>query len=549
MVQTRWFVLSLLSVLFVACGKSPPSELVEAEVGKAVRRAVSRAIAIEGGKVVIEDIETSDWKSPEKDMQKLLGIEAQLGRWSAKLEFKEAHAFLLVEVNGKRLIRPIVGEGDELVLTGSIEAMHHEGTGEWNVNAECDGEPLKPLIAKLEDVGVSGNPLVAQKIEFEYRVLAMGQADQRPTESAGERGPLFWPLSKLQPCADESSEEAKAALASYQERVTAAQTAAAEAARERQAAEAKRREEQLARQAEERRVAEEKAAKEREQAQAAAEAARKAQAEEAARKAEEARRARLLPLLTPFRVAGGSAIVRESGVLMSRWIESSEVDESAMTVKGAGVDLSEMPFQAFTFEGRISDRGVLSLTLSSDPTALEFGRPDASGLVGAAGVKLAILSEADQARVRAHCELGRKLGTAAGVELSAEVLDAAAAKVRPAELKLEKMMGTVFFRGRSDPRLLDLFTPGPTRTNYAWKAESLYLRLPESTRAKAIFIRGSGAAIDNLLLVINGVHRIRVEAVAAQGAVVVALPPDLDLLDLKFEALGSIQSRGISLSR
>jgi len=48
-------------------------------------------------------------------------------------------------------------------------------------------------------------------------------------------------------------------------------------------------------------------------------------------------------------------------------------------------------------------------------------------------------------------------------------------------------------------------------------------------------------------VVINGVHRITIPAIAQLGGAVVTLPQDLQILDLRLEADGLAQIRGVVL--
>lgn len=83
---------------------------------------------------------------------------------------------------------------------------------------------------------------------------------------------------------------------------------------------------------------------------------------------------------------------------------------------------------------------------------------------------------------------------------------------------------------------------------YRWVKEPVALRLNEPTTGKALYIKGGGPTND-LALVINGVHRASITAIAQLGAAMVTLPPDLKILDIRLEAGGTAQARGMVLLR
>ncbi|HVR76666.1 MAG TPA: hypothetical protein VMT52_20215 [Planctomycetota bacterium] len=65
-------------------------------------------------------------------------------------------------------------------------------------------------------------------------------------------------------------------------------------------------------------------------------------------------------------------------------------------------------------------------------------------------------------------------------------------------------------------------------------------------RGKALYINGGGPT-DNLTVVINGTHRAAIPAIAQLGAAAIALPPDLEVLDIRLEAGGTAQARAVVL--
>ncbi len=58
---------------------------------------------------------------------------------------------------------------------------------------------------------------------------------------------------------------------------------------------------------------------------------------------------------------------------------------------------------------------------------------------------------------------------------------------------------------------------------------------------------GAGLPTDNLVVTINGVHRVVVTSIVKAGGALLTLPPDLEVFDVRFEAQGSTQVRAIAL--
>jgi hypothetical protein len=221
------------------------------------------------------------------------------------------------------------------------------------------------------------------------------------------------------------------------------------------------------------------------------------------------------------------------------------VDEARAAISGRGVDLREMPFKELTFQGAFDARGQMVLTTSTSSDPLPFNGTTDKGLTYGRAMALTPLADADRARLDTLIALGQKLQGAAPVNLAVEILDAKAAKARETGLSATALTGTVIYQKRRNDSLVPMFAP-QTNGRYRWTKEPLSLRLAEPVRGKAIYYKGLGPT-DNLTVVVNGVHRARIDAVAQLGAAVVALPADLEVLDLRLEAGGTAQARGVVL--
>lgn len=504
-----------LCALLAGCGDSPPSAGANAEIEQCVRDTRPDLIDGHGNAVEVTSIKVAGWKKLE------LGSGAPPGYtsdWTAVLRIKEPHAFIVTVVDGATVVHTVLRAGDELAFKGTITGGK-EMDGQWGFGAFVTSDDAwQPVLDK------------AGPITMGYPVFQNGNRDTR------FRTVIFQPLSKLKPCVEEGSKEEQAMIQAANEKLRAAQAAAEERRRREQEAAAERQRQAQA-------AAEERARQARE-----AEAERQRQArEEAARLAEAQRRARLLPLLAPFKSASGVVITNDAGATMGTLLTECTPDEESLTVKGRGVALRTMPFREFTFDGAFDARGALTLTTTLGPDPLVFTSVTPKGLAGAGGITLAPINEEERARLDAIDGLGRRLGSATPAELKVEVLEAAPARTRLAELQTAPLTGTVLYRERNSPAVLALFSGDPRTRNHQWRAETVALRLAEPAAGKGLLIKGSGAATDNLLIVVNGVHTLKIDAIPRLGAAIVTFPSEIEVIDLRLEARGAAYSTGIVL--
>lgn len=508
-----WLLLSLL----VACGGGPPTDL-RPQVGEAVRRA--RPDMFDGERDVaaatVDAVRLAGWQRDE------LGGAAgggELQSWrsdfTARLRFAEPIGFVLAQVDGSRIVRVVAAAGDEVAFAGKAHAMRLGG--EWQLSAMVDGDP-NPYQALWQKAGGDG------AVSIGYPVLENGMR-----VGAQGRGACFQPLSRLQPCVVEGSAEAAELdrrAAERQQRQAAA--AAAKRQQEQQQAEQRQQEQQRL-------------------AAAAAERQRQAEAEQR-QQAEAARRQQLLPLLAPLQGEHGAVVTTDAAAAMGTALLEIEVDPAQLTARGKAIDLREMPFREAPFTATVDLASGLLKLQPQDGETLQFGL--FRGAVAArSGHKLEPLGSAVREQVDAVAALGRRLQAAAPAPLAVEVLDAAAAKAREAGLRPAALAGTEFHRGKVAPTLAPLFAGEPGgRKVFSWKGnEVVGIRLAAVQQGSALYLRGGAAQSDNLVVTINGVHRAVVQIIVREGAAVVALPAGLELLDLRFEAQGSVQLRSIGL--
>ena len=284
------------------------------------------------------------------------------------------------------------------------------------------------------------------------------------------------------------------------------------------------------------------------QALAAVEQARTeadAAAEEARLAALDARRAKLAPFLPLFAGGSGLVITTDSPATLGAVISEARVDEAQATITGTGVDLREMPLRDFTFECGIDNWGNLTVTTSLAQTPYAFAAPKDGKIAAGRYMALTSLSQAERAPLDERIALCRRLQSAAQTVLKVEILDPATAKAREAGLTANAMPGVALYRNAKNDKVAAMFTP-QSNGRYLWTKEPVLLRLDQPLKGSALYIRNGGPT-DNLVVVINGVHRAVVPAIDKYGAAIVTLPPDLEIVDLRLQADGTAQARGVVL--
>lgn len=527
------FALLVLS----ACGGGPPSDAVREQVTRAVYAANTAMFDATKDSADVVGIEVGAWETQEFGEATL--YEAS---WKAKLRFKEPIACTLAEIDGKNLVKVVAETGEDLPFEGRCGGGVMNGKWDLHANAQDKGDDIlgpgawKAIYARVEGLTM-GYPVIQNGVQ----------------SGAKTRRQNFEPLSRLQPYVIEGSDEHKVLQKAIAERV---QKQMAENAAQQQRARAEEEERRRAQQEEQTRLAAAAAEKQRlaeaERQQQQAEAAEQARvaAEAKKRLAEEQRHAQLLAVLKPFQSGAGAVITAEAGPLLGTVLLEPAIDAPKLTVSAPAVDLREMPFREFPFDGAVDARGAFTArsSLGGDPVAYSAR---GESLVSRTGYTIAALTAADREKLVALIALGKRLGAAPPAALTVESLDAEAAKTREPQLQLAGLTGSVFYRGRLDARVAPLFAADlASNRSYAWKnKEVVSIRLAEPVRGSGIYVRGTAAQSTEMIVTVNGVHRATVASIPKLGGVILALPADLEVLDLRFEATGSVTSRTIGLIR
>lgn len=546
---SRRFLVGLLALLAASlqgCSESPPSDQAKKAVEDVVRRA--NALVYDGDPETDEivGIKIGAWKegtwvkNAPKDYH---------SDWIAKLRFKEPLACVGLQIDGIKVVRVVMEKGEELQVSGSVSAMKFEN--KWETSASATGgmglmdagSIWEPTVKKAAAAG--WDPYLGHS-GWDGMIYGVYTQGTRSQEFRGR--PLLKPLSKLKPYVIEGSPECATLMAGLQEQMRKATEAIAEQQRAAQAAAAERqRQAELA-------YAQQRAKAQEQQARLQAENAEKQRLaqEEAKRKAEEARHAKLLSILKPFQSPTGSVIITDvaAGQMMGAIVLQADVDEANLTAKGRGIDLREMPFREFSFDASVDARtGALTVKSSivNDPMIFaDYG----TAISARGGFPLVAISQPDRAKIDSIVTLGTRLGAAPPRDMQIETIDAATVKAREPSLQLAPLVGTVFFRGRIAPQVAPLFDLAG-KTRYEWdKNEVVSVRLNDPAKGSAIYIRAANAGgASNLTVTINGVHRVTIPSIAAGGGAFVKLTPDLDLLDLSFQAVNSAGIGVIGLVR
>lgn len=513
----------LVVALSMLCGcGGPPTAEARQEIEKAVR--ASRPDMFDGQRdaaaAEVTDIALAGWEQDDLGGMAGKDVQSQGSKWTASLRFKEPIGFVLVQVDGTKVVRVVADKGDSVAFAGRVHAMN---TGsQWHVSAMTEGGgDAGPFAAMWQKAGGDGG------VTMGYQVIDNGLA------VAGKgRASYFEPLSRLQPCVVEGSAEEKEFSDKVRER-------------QRQAIEASARQQQ---QRQEQQAAQQRAQQqERERAAAAAAEQQRLAVEAQQQQAAAARHQQLLPLLAPLQSPTGAVITTEAPAAMGVALLQIEVDAEQLTAKGHGIDLRQMPFREFAFAARVDTQSGVLHVEPEGGEALQFGL-GRGAVRSRAGETLAALGDAVRAQIDSVREVGLRLQQMAPVEIAVETIEAAAAKVREGQLQAAALTGTMFYRGRMNVQLAPLFA-GSLASNkqYTWsKNEVVAIRLNNVQKGSGIYIRGA-AASDNLVVTINGVHRVVVTTIPRLGGALLKLPADLELFDLSLQAQGTVQARAIAL--
>lgn len=536
-------IASLAGVSLVSggCGGSPPNEAVVKAVDKYVMAAETQIFEPNEKTAEVVKLKVDAWKESEDDkelrkMAEKMGGKAAADRptvyeakWTAELRFKSDIGQVLGEYNGRPVFETVAKAGDTLAISGRAEAAKLS-TG-WDVDAG-PLDMVKDLQRQL--IGDPKKPMgMYQPLFDKARVVPgpRGLFDRNPYK------PLV-ALSELKAPIVRGSDEEKRIAEQIQAENKAAAEKAQQAAAAQQAAfeERKRQQEQELREAQER-------------AQAEALAQRQAREAEVKKRERDAFVNRFSPLVAPLRDANGSFLGQAGGATTGVVLLKAEVDSESFAVKGTGIDLRTLPISEFTFEGTVVDQRSYVLRLSNDPEPITLrGAQAGSVLTDRRGMALTAMSAADRLRVDAVAEHVRRLRGTQGIVLAAEALDAKAAAALETGMKTVPLAGTATLKGVPSSELAAIFAGDLARNDtFRLRSDQIALRLDRPTKGSALYVRGSANASAEMSIVLNGVHRINVPAFGKLGGARVALPADLEIVDIRVDPLGSGGIRGIML--
>lgn len=501
------------------CDRSPPSGPADAEIEKAVRTARPDVFRAEPAVAEVVSIKRAKWQKTTLGRADDNAPAYYTADWTAGLRLKEPIGVILAEVDGTRVVKVVAEAGTVLQFSGNVNGAK-EGDS-WECGAFATSNPWEEFHQRVGPFPMGYQSIGGGGSNMKFRTV------------------MLEGLSTLKPCVVEGSPEEKALL-----------TALAEKQRRAQEEAETRRKKMLEEQAERQRQAQEAYAAQQRRLQEEAAERQRAAEEETKRRAEEARRARYLPMLGAFRGEAGAVISADAGPAMGSIILEARVDEAALTIAGRGIDLRRMPFREFTFEGAPDDRtGAIMLRTTLAADAMPFRAGAGGSLAGPGGQVVSTLGRAERDRIDAVVALGTRLGAAPAVALSAEILDAAAAKQREGSISAAPLAGTVLYRDRNAPTVVGLFAGDlASRRSYTWRnGEVVAVRLNVAGQGKGLYIAGSTAPSSNFNVVVNGVHTAAIDTIPKGGGAYIPLPEGLEVLDVRFEAAGVALSRAIVL--
>jgi hypothetical protein len=523
-----------LSLLFAACGEDhPPS----AETQKAVTVAVvgfesggwgNLGLAQDGAEV--RDVEIGAWTESEFSTMQRKATERMGGdagdvpiawstTWKAKLVLREPVVLIDHELRGKNIVRVIAEAGASLAFTGKVLGTLLPSSG-WDIDASVDGAdmmgnggPLQPWHAVAGDVR-QGYPVIGNP-NMQVRMRS---------------GPRYASQSLLPDALVLGSPEHQR-LAAEQQKEDEARVAQQLRAQE------QRRQQQL-----EQQQAMEAAAKKR------VEDAERARAEQL----EKARRAAAAPRLAPFAAAaaaGHGVMLAVAGSTLRGFVFAEVAyDADKLEARGKGVDLRTLPVRDVAFATAVDAQGNVALTIDGEAKPVALGNATRDVVACSGGLQLFALAEGAARDLAAVVAAAKRDQAGTPAVLTATVLDAAAATERGTSGAPVPMAGDVLHNDRAFPGYAPLFAPAPDlKVEHRVNTKPIVLRLAAPVRGAGLLLRGGARGTVATTLVLNGVHRVEVPAIAAAGAAFLAFPENLELFDVRLEAKGDTRLRGIQL--
>ncbi|MBL8749686.1 MAG: hypothetical protein JNK78_11040 [Planctomycetes bacterium] len=525
--------IACLAAALAACGAStPPAAAVEPVIAKEVSTFDSGnwgnlGLAPTGIEVV--DVELGEWAESEMSVMQRKNVERGGGdaskvpvawetKWTATLRLKEPVVMIDHELRGRFVVRTIAETGATLPFAGRVRGALLPTSG-WDVMAHVDrgnsqdGGPLRPWFDAAGEVR-NGYPVIGDP-NREVRMRS---------------GPRFVSASLL-PGAIVLGSEDHAKLAAEQKKADEAR--AAEWARETE----RRRQQQVAE-------------------QQAAEAAAKKRADDAAKaraeRAEAQRRATAAPRLAPFVAAAtsGRGAMLALPASAQRGFVFTEVQHDAATLKtvGKGIDIRTLPARDVAFEAVVDAQGNVALTIDGEAKPVQLGNTVGDAVVCSGNMQLAALTEERARALTAIAAAARRERERAAASLEPAILDAAAVAARANDGAPVALSGEVLQADRPTPQLAAMFAPGTdAKQEFRVNNRPTVLRLAAPTRGAALLLRAGSRGTAAMTVLLNGTLTVEIPATAKDAGCVVALPPDLEVIDVRLEAKGDTRLRGLHL--
>lgn len=493
----RWFAVAatvVLSTGLAACSKDERTAKADAAI-----RALPVFAADQGLEVI--DVALGVWS---KDV---FGNKNASGNtFTATFRTTADLVAVAGELGDRAVIRPVAKQGEKFEVTGDVFG-EFDGKS-WEVKAKPrkvkgaadDGEvkPGRHLLANLSKEMRASRPYVRS-------IMDGSVAGGDPIVRADTlKGALLV-----------GSDQLKAAEAEFREAQAVAREAEMKAAQEKTAAEQRR------------------------------------QAEERA-KQEAAQRAALMePGLKVLSSPRGVAIVDARGMAFATIIQPLTVDRSTVKATGTAINLGSFPPKeqpvVIELDGSRTDRALWNVKVGSSWQA-SFEAVGDTAMKARNEVVLSTLSEAEMQAAEVRIETFKRAAAAAAVQLEVEKLDRAAWASRFTALQFEDIDADITYQDKPLDRDCRFIFSGSLGTAWCYFEGTCVMRFSAPKKA-SLLVLATNSRVPNAVVIINGVHRARVEQAPEFGAAIIKLPSDLEIHEVRLEVPNQVSLRAIRFAR
>ncbi|MBI5852179.1 MAG: hypothetical protein HZB39_14290 [Planctomycetes bacterium] len=252
--------------------------------------------------------------------------------------------------------------------------------------------------------------------------------------------------------------------------------------------------------------------------------------------------ARLRAALAVVTGEHGAIVERDRETAFGLLITATALDVEARLARGTGVDLRALPLPDVAVEFAADDRGGRTVLVM---TRMPAG---ARTVLGEGGVTVRALERDERAAIDRVVARARELQAAAPMRCELELLDALARRAREEAASLVAIVGLVTLGDRSFPQGRGILATrdGETPTTN-WTRDVLLVRPNDPVLARGLWLRGGKVANGPLEVVVNGVHRVSIDAIPAGGAAVVTWASPIDVIEIALATRAGASTQGLFL--